>query len=83
MLLDVPTWPVGNKKGEDMITTIAAIIVAWLLFAILWKVLKTTLSKALIIAAILVLLKISFGITPLDIWHQLTQFAHTPSQVRN
>jgi len=58
------------------------LIVAWIVFIILWKLLKATVSTALTIAAILVLLNIGFGITPQDIWHQITQFAQTLSQIQ-
>ncbi|MBC1237469.1 hypothetical protein [Nostoc sp. 2RC] len=61
---------------------IATLIVAWIVFIILWKLLKATVSTALTIAAILVLLNIGFGITPQDIWHQITQFAQTLSQIQ-
>ena len=61
---------------------IVTLIVAWIIFTILWKVLKTTVSNALTIAAILILLNIGFGITPQDIWHQIIQFGHTLSQIR-
>ncbi|NDJ23024.1 hypothetical protein GS682_15565 [Nostoc sp. B(2019)] len=61
---------------------IVTLIVAWIVFTILWKLLKTTVSNALTIAAILVLLNIGFGITPQDIWHQITQFAQSLSQIQ-
>ena len=61
---------------------IATLIVAWIVFIILWKLLKATLSSALTIAAILILLNIGFGITPQDIWKSLTQFAQTLSQIQ-
>jgi hypothetical protein len=61
---------------------IVTLIVAWIVFTILWKLLKTTVSNALTIAAILVLLNIGFGITPQDIWHQIAQFAQTLSQIQ-
>ncbi|BAT52431.1 unknown protein [Nostoc sp. NIES-3756] len=60
---------------------IPTLIVAWIVFVIVWKVLKATITNALTIAAILVLLNIGFGITPQDIWHQIMQFAKTLSQV--
>ncbi|MEA5619710.1 hypothetical protein VB711_17955 [Cronbergia sp. UHCC 0137] len=59
---------------------IITLIVAWIVFTILWKVLKTTVTNALTVAAILILLNIGFGITPQDIWQQITQFAQTLSQ---
>ncbi|MEH2295553.1 hypothetical protein [Nostoc sp.] len=62
---------------------IATLIVAWIVFIILWKLLKATLSSALTIAAILVLLNIGFGITPQDIWHYVTQFAQKLSQIQS
>jgi len=62
---------------------IATLIVAWIVFIILWKLLKATVSTALTIAAILVLLNIGFGITPQDIWHHITQFAQTISRIQS
>ncbi|MEA5513841.1 hypothetical protein [Nodularia sp. UHCC 0506] len=58
---------------------IPTLIIAWIVFVILFKILKTTLKNALTIAAILVLLNIGFGITPQDIWHQIMHFAQTIS----
>ncbi|WP_138499401.1 hypothetical protein [Nostoc sp. PA-18-2419] len=62
---------------------IATLIVAWIVFIILWKLLKATVSTALTLAAILILLNISFGITPQDIWHHISQFAQTISQIKS
>ncbi|MBN3960934.1 hypothetical protein [Nostoc sp. NMS8] len=62
---------------------IATLIIAWIVFIILWKLLKATLKSALTIAAILILLNISFGITPQDIWQHVTQFAQTISQIQS
>ncbi|HLO88114.1 MAG TPA: hypothetical protein VK203_24345 [Nostocaceae cyanobacterium] len=56
------------------------IIIALIAFAILWKVIKTTINNALIVVTILFLLYTGFGITPLDVWHQITQVAQTLSQ---
>ncbi|QLE54940.1 hypothetical protein [Nostoc sp. TCL26-01] len=61
---------------------IPTLIVAWIVFIIVWKVLKATISNALTLAAILVLLNIGFGITPQDIWHQIMKYAQTLSQVQ-
>jgi hypothetical protein len=59
---------------------IPTLILAWIVFTFLWKILKTTLKNALTVAALLVLLNIGYGITPRDIWHQIMQFAQTLSQ---
>lgn len=50
---------------------IIALIVAWIVFTILVKILKTTVSNALTVAAVIVLLQVGYGITPQDIWQQL------------
>jgi hypothetical protein len=62
---------------------IITLIVAWIVFIILWKLLKATLNTALTIAAILVLLNIGFGITPQDILHHIMQFAQGVSQIQS
>ncbi len=62
---------------------IPTLILAWILFVVLWKLLKTTVKTALTIAAILVLLQIGFGITPQDIWYQIMHLPQTLSQIRN
>ncbi|MBD2497023.1 hypothetical protein [Nostoc sp. FACHB-280] len=61
---------------------IPTLIIAWIVFTILWKVVKTTVSNALTIAAIIILLQVGFGITPMDIWHQIIQFTQNLSQIR-
>ncbi|WP_414541998.1 hypothetical protein [Nostoc sp. CCY0012] len=59
---------------------IPTLILAWIVFTFLWKILKTTLKNALTVAALLVLLNIGYGITPRDIWHQIMHFAQILSQ---
>lgn len=61
---------------------IFTLIIAWIIFVILWKVIKTTFKTAAILAALLVLLQIAFGITPQDIWNQIQQLPQTLSQIR-
>ncbi|MCV3216538.1 hypothetical protein OGM63_24005 [Plectonema radiosum NIES-515] len=58
---------------------LVALIVAWIVFTILVKILKTTVSSAITIAAIVVLLQISYGITPQDIWNQIIHLPQTLS----
>ncbi|HIK07787.1 MAG TPA: hypothetical protein IGS40_24370 [Trichormus sp. M33_DOE_039] len=60
---------------------IPTLIIAWIAFIIVWKILKSTISNALTIAAILVLLHVGFGITPQDIWQQIMKFAQIASQI--
>lgn len=61
----------------QIILLIAAIVVSWLAFTALLKVLKTTITTAITIAAIILTLQILFGITYLDLWQQITQFPQT------
>ena len=58
---------------------LVALIVAWIVFTILVKIVKTTVSSAITIAAIVVLLQISYGITPQDIWNQIAHLPQTLS----
>lgn len=48
-----------------------ALIVAWIVFTVLIKVVKMTVSNALIIAAIILLLQVGYGITPQDIFNNI------------
>lgn len=57
----------------DLIILIAAIVIAWLVFTALLKVVKTTLTTALTIAAIVLVLMLVFGVNPIDLWEQITE----------
>ncbi len=54
-----------------------SLIVAWIVFTILVKVVKTTVKSALIFAAIIVLLEVGYGIGIQDVWDQITQLPQT------
>ncbi|MEM7555504.1 MAG: hypothetical protein AAF378_15675 [Cyanobacteria bacterium P01_A01_bin.84] len=56
------------------------IIIAWLVFTFLVKVVRTTVSTAFVIAAIIVLLKFGFDITPFDIWNKVLEFTQSAFQ---
>lgn len=57
----------------ELITLIAALIVSWLVFTALIKVVKTTIQTAIAIAAIILILQLAFGIAPQTLWQQITQ----------
>lgn len=57
----------------ELIVLVAALIVSWLVFAALIKVVKTTVSTAIAIAAIVLILQLAFGIRPQEIWQEITQ----------
>ena len=53
---------------------IVTLIVAWIVFTILVKVIKTTVKLAFTIAAIIVLLQIGFDISPFDALNYVIEF---------
>lgn len=57
----------------ELITLISAVIVSWLVFTALIKVMKTTMPPAIAIAAIVLILQLAFGIAPQQLWQQITQ----------
>lgn len=62
----------------DLIIFIAAVIVSVLVFTALIKILKTTATTAIAVAAIVLGLQIGFGVDPRDLWQQIT---HLPQIV--
>jgi succinate-acetate transporter protein len=64
----------------EAIVLIAAIIVSWLVFTALVKILQTTLKSAFTIAAIVLVLQLLFGIGPERIWQQIVKL---PESVLN
>lgn len=50
---------------------IATILVAWIVYTILVKVIKTTANTAFIVAVSIVLLEAGFGVSPPDIWNSV------------
>ncbi|BAY44795.1 hypothetical protein SAMD00079811_23970 [Scytonema sp. HK-05] len=59
----------------------ATVIVSWIVFTLLLKVVKTTMKTAFIAAVTIVLLHAAFGISPQDIWYQIILVPQTLSQV--
>ncbi|WP_159785660.1 hypothetical protein [Sodalinema gerasimenkoae] len=58
----------------ELITLVAALILAWLVFTWLMRVIHTTLSTALSVAAIVLLLQLLFGIDPNALWQEIQRF---------
>lgn len=57
----------------ELIILIAAIVVSWLVFTALIKIVKTTATTAIAIAGIILALQLVFGIGYQDLWQQITQ----------
>ncbi|NMG60061.1 hypothetical protein E1H12_16440 [Geitlerinema sp. P-1104] len=58
----------------ELITLVAALVLAWLVFTWLVRVIHTTLSTALTVAAIVLLLQLLFGIDPSTLWQEIQRF---------
>ncbi|NMG05755.1 hypothetical protein [Brasilonema sp. UFV-L1] len=59
----------------------ATLIVSWIVYTLLVKVVKTTVKTAFISATTIVLLHAGLGVSPQDIWHQIIQLIQAFSQV--
>lgn len=57
----------------NFVLLIAAIVVSVLVFTWVLRVVKTTLTTAITIAAIVLLLQLVFGIGPEQLWQQVSQ----------
>lgn len=58
----------------EILIVVGAVVVAFLVFGWLLRVVKTTLKTALTVAFILLALQLLFGIGPDAIWQQLQQW---------
>lgn len=58
----------------NLILLIAAIAVSVLVFTWLIKIVKATVSTAITIAAIVLILQLVFGIGPTQLWQPVSQF---------
>jgi F0F1-type ATP synthase membrane subunit a len=65
----------------QLIILIAAILVSWLIFTWLLKVLKASISTALTIAIIVLILQLAFGIKPQELWQQVIHLPQTIQQL--
>jgi len=55
----------------DLILLLAALIISWLIFTWLVKIVKLTVSTALTLAGIVLILQLLFGINPNQLWQQI------------
>lgn len=61
----------------DLIILIAAMVVAWLIFKWLLNVVKASLSTAMTIAVVVLVLQLVFGIGSQDLWQQVRELPQT------
>ena len=57
----------------DMILVVVAIIVTFLVFTWLVKVVKATIGTAIAIALLILVVQLLFGIGPVQVWQQVSQ----------
>ncbi|MBW4666239.1 MAG: hypothetical protein KME60_02055 [Cyanomargarita calcarea GSE-NOS-MK-12-04C] len=60
-----------------------ALIVAWILFTILVKIVKTTVKTAFFVAAIVVLLQVAYNISPQDVLDYIIHLPETLNKLRS
>lgn len=67
--------------NQELIILVAAIIIAWLVFIWLVKVLKASINTALTIAVIVLLLQLIFGIGYQEIWQKILDLPNYLPQI--
>lgn len=67
----------------NLIIWIAAIVVAILVFTWLIKIVKATISTAISIAIVVLILQLLFGIGPQELWQQIVQLPQLVWQMVN
>jgi glycerol-3-phosphate acyltransferase PlsY len=65
----------------EIIIVIAALIISWLVFTWLVKVLKASIGTAIAIAIIVLILQLAFGIGPQQLWQQIVNLPQTIQQL--
>lgn len=65
----------------ELIPLIAAIIVAWLVFTGLVKILKASINTAVSIALIMLVVQLVWGIGPQEVWQQLLELPETVKSI--
>lgn len=58
----------------ELIVLIASVVITWLIFTWVLKVLKASLTTAITIAAILLILQLAFGIQYQTIWQEIIKY---------
>ncbi len=57
----------------ELIAIAAGLVITWLLFTAIIKILKTSITTALTIAAILLLIQIIFGVRYQEVWQEFEE----------
>lgn len=67
--------------SSDFIVLVAAVVVSWLAFGALLRTVRATAGTAIAIAVIVLVLQYAFGVTPRQLWHEMTQIPQMLGQL--
>lgn len=67
--------------SRDSIVLVAAVVVSWLALGALFKTVRATAATAIAIFVIVLGLNYAFGITPEQLWYEITQIPHILGQL--
>lgn len=65
----------------NLLLFLAALLVSWLVLTWLLKVVKVSLQTALAIAAVVLVLQVSFGISPQKLWQEILNLPRTLTEL--
>ncbi|MBX2864715.1 MAG: hypothetical protein KTR27_14290 [Leptolyngbyaceae cyanobacterium MAG.088] len=65
----------------ELVLFIAAGVVSWLVFTWLLRVVKTTLKTAFLVASVVMLLQITIGVGPHQLWQAVTELPQQLGQL--
>ncbi len=71
------------EHGVELVIFIAAGVVSWLVFTWLLRVVKTTLKTAFLVAAIVMILQITIGVGPDQLWQAIAELPQQLGQLFN
>ena len=67
----------------ELVILIAAGVVSWLVFTWLLRVVKTTLKTAFLVAAIVMILQVTIGVGPEQLWQGVMELPQQLGQLLN
>ncbi len=67
----------------ELVILIAAGVVSWLVFTWLLRVVKTTLKTAFLVAAIVMILQVTIGVGPEQLWQAVMELPQQLGQLLN
>ncbi|MEO0373124.1 MAG: hypothetical protein AAF329_00575 [Cyanobacteria bacterium P01_A01_bin.17] len=72
-----------EQHGVELLIFIAAGAVSWLVFTWMLRVVKTTLKTAFLVAAIVMILQVTIGVGPDQLWQAIAELPQQLGQLFN